>query len=89
MDITAFPTEDELRATVAPVLGLEPERIEPDASLVLLGLSSLEIMRLVSRWRKAGVPVQFEALVAAPTLSGWLAHFDSLRTSAPTAPGAA
>lgn len=82
MDITAHPTEDELRAIVAPVLGVDPDRIEPDANLVLLGLSSLEIMRLVSRWRKARVPVQFDALVAAPTLNGWLAHFASLDPSA-------
>ncbi|MFJ7073639.1 phosphopantetheine-binding protein [Streptomyces sp. NPDC098781] len=89
MDTSLFPTESELRAIVAPVLGIEPGRIEPDANLVLLGLSSLEIMRLVSRWRKAGVPVQFDALVAAPTLSGWCAHFESLAASAPSDPGAA
>lgn len=88
MDTSPFPTERELRAIVAPVLGIEPGRIEPDANLVLLGLSSLEIMRLVSRWRKAGFPVQFDALVAAPTLSGWSAHFAALAASAPTDPGA-
>jgi mycobactin phenyloxazoline synthetase len=89
VDTSPFPTERELRAIVAPVLGIEPGRIEPDANLVLLGLSSLEIMRLVSRWRKAGIPVQFDALVAAPTLGGWSAHFQSLAASAPTDPGAA
>lgn len=89
MDISVLPTERELRAIVAPVLGLEPDRIEPDASLVLLGLSSLEIMRLVSRWRKARIPVEFDALVAAPTLNGWLAHFETLAASVPTDPGAA
>jgi aryl carrier-like protein len=87
VDTSPFPTELELRSIVAPVLGIEPGRIEPDANLVLLGLSSLEIMRLVSRWRKAGIPVQFDALVAAPTLSGWAAHFASL--AAPSDPGAA
>ncbi|MGY6026533.1 phosphopantetheine-binding protein [Streptomyces spinosirectus] len=87
MDTSPIPTERELRAIVAPVLGIEPGRIEPDANLVLLGLSSLEIMRLVSRWRKAGIPVHFDALVAAPTLSGWAEHFEAL--AAPTDPGAA
>jgi mycobactin phenyloxazoline synthetase len=89
VDTSPFPTEHELRAIVAPVLGIEPGRIEPDANLVLLGLSSLEIMRLVGRWRKAGVPAQFDALVAAPTLSGWTAHFASLAATAATGPGAA
>jgi mycobactin phenyloxazoline synthetase len=89
VDLSTPPTERELRAIIAPVLGIEPGRIEPDANLVLLGLSSLEIMRLVSRWRKARVPVQFDALVAEPTLKGWLAHFESLAPSVPSDPGAA
>ncbi|MFI6344280.1 phosphopantetheine-binding protein [Streptomyces sp. NPDC050560] len=85
MDTSTLPAEGELRAIVAPLLGLAPDEIEPDGNLVLLGLSSLEIMRLVSRWRKAKVPVQFDALVAAPTLNGWLAHFASLAPAAPSA----
>ena len=89
MDNTATPTELDLRATVAPLLGLEPEAIEPDANLVVLGLSSLEIMRLVSRWRKNKIPVQFDELVAAPTLNGWLAHFASLSVPVSTEPGVA
>ncbi|MFE9098251.1 phosphopantetheine-binding protein [Streptomyces sp. NPDC007264] len=83
------PTERELRALVAPVLGIEPSGIDADANLVLLGLSSLEIMRLVGRWRKARIPVDFDALVAAPTLNGWLAHLQSLAASVPTEPGVA
>lgn len=86
MDLSTTPTERELRAIVAPVLGMEPGAIEPDANLVLLGMSSLEIMRLVSRWRKKRIPVDFEALVAAPTLNGWLAHFEAVT---PTEPGVA
>lgn len=83
---TSVPTEQELRATLAPVLGLPQDAVEPDANLVVLGLSSLEIMRLVSRWRKQRIPVEFEALVAAPTLAGWLAHFESLTRPVPTVP---
>lgn len=78
MENTSTPTELELRETIAPLLGVEPGAIEPEANLVVLGLSSLEIMRLVSRWRKNKVRVEFDALVATPTLQGWLAHFDSL-----------
>ncbi|MBT2391577.1 MULTISPECIES: phosphopantetheine-binding protein [Streptomyces] len=89
MDITSTPTELDLRATVAPLLGVEPDALEPDANLVVLGLSSLEIMRLVSRWRKNRIPVEFDALVATPTLTGWLAHFDAIAPSSPTEPGVA
>ncbi|MFF0203802.1 phosphopantetheine-binding protein [Streptomyces sp. NPDC005017] len=72
------PTEHELRAILAPVLGIEPRAIDPDTSLVVLGISSLEVMRLVSRWRKQGVRADFEALIGEPTLKGWLAHFETL-----------
>ncbi|MFF3850869.1 phosphopantetheine-binding protein [Streptomyces sp. NPDC002328] len=82
----SVPTEQELRTTLAPVLGIPQDAIEPDASLVVLGLSSLEIMRLVSRWRKQRIPVEFEALVASPTLAGWLTHFESLARPAPNEP---
>lgn len=86
MDTTSTPTEFDLRATVAPLLGVEPDAIGLDANLVVLGLSSLEIMRLVSRWRKSRIPVQFDALVAEPTLAGWLAHFDAVGAPVPTDP---
>ncbi|MFI1399306.1 phosphopantetheine-binding protein [Streptomyces sp. NPDC020681] len=94
MDTTPTPTEQDLRATVAPLLGVEPDAIAQDANLVVLGLSSLEIMRLVSRWRKQKIAVDFDALVAAPTLAGWLAHFTAKATpapatSAPSEPGVA
>ncbi len=89
MDITSTPTDLELREIVAPLLGIEPDAIEPDANLVVLGLSSLEIMRLVSRWRKNRIPVEFDALVAAPTLNGWLAHFSAVARPVATEPGVA
>lgn len=87
METSATPTEPDLRATVAPVLGIEPDAIDLDANLVLLGLSSLEIMRLVSRWRRNGIPVRFDELVAAPTLNGWLAHFTAMAAPTATEPG--
>lgn len=85
MDTDSHPTtkppgERELRETIAPLIGAQPADIPGDANLILLGLPSIEIMRLVGRWRRAGLPVVFEELAAAPTLSGWLKHFDSLAT---------
>ncbi|MGW5052714.1 phosphopantetheine-binding protein [Actinokineospora sp. NPDC004072] len=76
---TQPPDEAELRALVAPLLGVAPEDIPAEANLVLLGLSSIDMMRLVGRWRRARIPVVFEELAAAPTLRGWLAHLDGLR----------
>ncbi|MCP3801302.1 phosphopantetheine-binding protein [Allokutzneria sp. A3M-2-11 16] len=70
-------TESELRDTLATVLNRPAEEIPGDANLVLLGISSLEIMRLVSRWRRQKLPVSFEALVTEPTLDQWLAHLNA------------
>ncbi|MCK8679970.1 MULTISPECIES: phosphopantetheine-binding protein [Streptomyces] len=89
MDKSPNPTEQDLRETLAPLLGTDPAEITPDANLVVLGLSSLELMRLVSGWRRAGVPAQFDALVADPTLNGWLAHFAALAEPSAADSGAA
>ena len=67
-------TETELRDAVGAVLERAPDDIDGDANLVVLGLTSLDLMRLVGRWRRAGVDVSFEALVAEPTLDAWLTH---------------
>jgi aryl carrier-like protein len=77
---TEPPGEAELRETIAPLIDARPADIPGDENLILLGLNSIEIMRLVGRWRRAGLPVVFEELASTPTLRGWLAHFDSLRT---------
>jgi aryl carrier-like protein len=74
------PGERELRETIAPLIEAQPADIPGDVNLILLGLTSIEIMRLVGRWRRAHLPVVFEELAATPTLNGWLAHFHSLRT---------
>jgi aryl carrier-like protein len=81
VDITATLHESELRAAIGPLLGIAPEAIEPDANLVVLGLSSLEIMRLVSTWRRKKIPVEFEQLIATPTLAGWLAHLAAMKAT--------
>jgi mycobactin phenyloxazoline synthetase len=74
------PGEQELRELVAPLIDARPADIPGDANLILLGLSSIDMMRLVAGWRRVRLPVVFEELAAAPTLDGWLAHLDSLRS---------
>ncbi|GAA3198686.1 MULTISPECIES: phosphopantetheine-binding protein [Streptomyces] len=90
---TSTPTGDqELRAqvrdAVAQLLGTAPEDIPDDANLILLGLGSLEVMRLSSRWRRGGFPVDFDSLLSDPTVAGFSRALADARTRA-AAPGGA
>jgi aryl carrier-like protein len=67
----APPTREQLRGTISKTLGLPAEAIRDDQNLVELGLSSLEIMRLVNRWRRQGIDLDYDALAASPTLGHW------------------
>lgn len=83
MTTVSVPTEQNLRETLASVLGIaDPATIDPNANLVVLGLSSLELMRMVGRWNKARIAADFEQLVATPTLTAWLRHFATLEAAA-------
>ena len=73
-------TEQSLRQIISAMLDVPTTEVTADANLVRLGLSSLEIMRLVSRWNRDGISVVFEELVATPTIDGWLRHFTAIRT---------
>jgi aryl carrier-like protein len=68
------PTADDLRRAIAEIMEADPEEITGDANLVFLGLGSLEMMRLVTRWRRAGLAVDFAELAADPTLDAWTGH---------------
>ncbi|WP_328491424.1 phosphopantetheine-binding protein [Streptomyces sp. NBC_00414] len=72
-------TPDQVRSAVAALIGTAPQDIPGDANLVFLGLGSLDVMRLSSRWRREGLPVEFEVLTADPTIDNWVRHLDSLR----------
>lgn len=65
------PTVEELRETVAGLVGTEPDAIPLDANLNELGVDSLGMMRLANRWRRVGVRVSFRELAADPTLAAW------------------
>ncbi|GAA3412588.1 phosphopantetheine-binding protein [Streptosporangium vulgare] len=73
-EISAPPTADDLRQAVATIIGTEPGEITGDANLVFLGLGSLEMMRLVTRWRRQGIAVEFGELAAEPTVEAWQRH---------------
>ncbi|MFH0241923.1 phosphopantetheine-binding protein [Streptomyces sp. HK10] len=65
---------EELRQEVAAAIGLSPEAVPDDAHLVHLGLGSLEMMRLVTRWRRQGITADFAELAGSPTLDAWHRH---------------
>jgi aryl carrier-like protein len=73
------PTQQELRDAVAAIVGSEPGAIPLDANLFHLGIGSLEMMRLVNRWRRANIRVSFRELATEPTLAAWERHMDALR----------
>lgn len=64
-------TGEELRSALADLIGITPSEIEDDANLIHLGLGSLEMMRLVTKWRRAGLGVAFGELAATPTYAAW------------------
>ncbi|ANY10205.1 non-ribosomal peptide synthetase [Pseudonocardia sp. HH130630-07] len=66
-------SHDDLPLVLADLLDVPPGTIEPDESLIELGLDSITMMRLAGAWRKNGTPVTFADLVARPTLASWRA----------------
>lgn len=64
-----------IRVIVAGIIGVNPADIADDANLVELGLGSLEMMRLLSRWRRDGFAVSYQVLATDPTLNAWEQHF--------------
>ncbi|GCE02297.1 phosphopantetheine-binding protein [Embleya hyalina] len=75
-------TPPRLRETVAAVIGTDPDNLRGDQNLVLLGLGSLEMMRLVNQWRRLGLRVAFQDLAAQPTLDAWWQRIDAARRAA-------
>ena len=63
-------TYECLREDVLAMLA-EVDEVSGDENLISLGLDSLKIMRLLSRWRKAGAGVTFADMVEEPTLNAW------------------
>ncbi|MFD3685072.1 amino acid adenylation domain-containing protein [Nocardiopsis sp. NPDC058631] len=68
---TVPTTEGELRAAIAALVDVPQEEIDPDEDLFELGLDSITLMRLATRWRRAGLRVGFDELAEAATLRGW------------------
>lgn len=67
-------TRQEVRDAVAQRIGVRSDEIDADENLVVLGLGSLEMMRLINTWERSGVHAEFRLLAANPTLRGWWGH---------------
>lgn len=64
-------TEDQLRADVAELLEIPPERIGTQDNLIEAGLDSIRLMTLSDRWQAAGAQIGFLELAENPTLQQW------------------
>ena len=65
-------SRDWLTRQITDLIG-EDEPIDPAESLVLYGLDSIAVMRLVLALEERGVIVGFDDLARDPTLDGWWA----------------
>lgn len=61
----------QMRQDIADMLHEDPSDIHDDDNLVDLGLDSMRIMTLASRWRDTGAAVQFADMAAVTTLAQW------------------
>ncbi|MEG8179215.1 phosphopantetheine-binding protein [Nocardia terpenica] len=68
------PSRSELLAMVADQLGRAPSELDPEANLLTEGLESLQMLRLVTRWRRSGLDVSFSVLAREQSVVAWERH---------------
>lgn len=74
MSTPSFPiTLESMRGDIAAMLHEDPSDIHDDDNLLDLGLDSMRIMTLATRWREAGAQLEFSEMAAALTLGQWWA----------------
>ncbi|MGH3956795.1 MAG: amino acid adenylation domain-containing protein [Mycobacterium sp.] len=64
-------SRDEIKATVADLIGLAPQEISDVDDLITLGLDSIRMMTLAGGWRKRGSRITFAQLAAEPSVESW------------------
>jgi len=62
---------NRMRHDVARALHEDPADLADDDNLMELGLDSIRAMALATRWREAGVPMEFADMAVQPTLAHW------------------
>ncbi|ORA58898.1 non-ribosomal peptide synthetase [Mycobacteroides franklinii] len=81
-------SKDEIKATIADLVGIRLEQIEDGADLIALGLDSIRMMTLAGGWRKRGSRITFAELAAAPSVESWYALLSGAGVTEPSAPAA-
>jgi len=75
-------TIDELRATVAELVGADPAEIDDEDDLILdWALDSVRAMTFVTALREQGVAVDLVRLSESPTISAWWALLSAPATA--------
>lgn len=69
-DLPSF-TLDRMRQDIADILHEDAAYIGNDDNLIELGLDSMRMMTLSSRWNEAGVYLEFSELASTATLAHW------------------
>ncbi|MUM18706.1 amino acid adenylation domain-containing protein [Mycobacterium sp. CBMA271] len=64
-------SRDEIKASVADLIGLTPQEISDGDDLITLGLDSIRMMTLAGGWRKRGSGITFAQLAAEPSVDSW------------------
>lgn len=64
-------SREDLARQIAQLARVSHEDIRGETDLTALGLSSLDILRLVNEWRVHGLPVSYGELSEEPTLDAW------------------
>lgn len=64
-------TVDGVRSAVVELMGLEPSALADDTNLLELGVDSIKLMALASRWQRHGVEVPFGDMAENPTVAAW------------------
>ena len=70
-DTTSELTLERMRQDIADFLHESPDQILDDDNLMELGLDSMRIMKLASRWRAAGASMAFSDMATQATLAHW------------------
>ncbi|MEU0251532.1 condensation domain-containing protein [Streptomyces sp. NPDC006184] len=64
-------SREDVRSTVAGLLGVGAESISDADNLIRHGMDSIRIMKLVGGWRRAGADVTFQKMAENPTVQSW------------------
>ena len=72
----------QMQADIAGQIGLRPEEVEPQESLLDLGLDSIQVMTLLMTWGERVEGLDFSRFMEAETLEDWWAIAEAAQESA-------